>query len=51
MTGIESLDERLTAALARRDAAIDVLCHALVTIDAASRDVDDLIDDRCTTPP
>lgn len=50
MTGLLSWEERLHAAVERRDAHQDALCRELVAVDDATRDIETLLDDRCPTP-
>jgi hypothetical protein len=42
--GIESVDEQLTAAIERRDRALDLLVRSLIEIDTLTTRIDELLE-------
>lgn len=51
MTGIVSIDEQLTAAVRRRENALDLLVRSLIEIDALSERIDVLLERKAELQP
>ena len=47
MSGLESVDEKLTAAFGRREKAQELLIRTMTAIDSATTQIEMLLDEKC----